>query len=156
MLANKYFGKNVKFYAPSVEKRELTESFLISHYFNYNVIFAAQDLAALYKTPGYPTHVVIGKDGKVRKVIVGKRTNIYEILDSEIERALLVKNDDIDVQELDDNESFVLNEYTIIYNENGEKINKEEYMYRLNTGRYKVYKELKKDGNTHLLITTKN
>lgn len=155
-LVNNNKNKNVKFYAPSVERKSLTESFLNENSFSYNVFYEAQDLAALYKVPGYPTHIVIGKDGIVRKVLVGKNTNVYKILNEEIKRALLVQIDDIDVLEIDDNESFVLNDETIIYNENGERINKEEYIYRLNTGRYKVYKKIKKNGKTNLLITLKN
>ena len=76
---------------------------MLNNVFNYNTIYEAQDLAALYKTPGYPTHVIIGKDGRIRKVIVGKRTNIYKTLDEEIERALLVQDDDLDVSAEDIN-----------------------------------------------------
>ncbi len=155
-LVDNYSNKNIKFYAPSVESKELAQSFLSKHIFKYNTLFEAQDIAALYKTPGYPTHVVIGKDGKVRKVVVGKRTNIYKILNEEIKKALLVEDDDIDVVDFDDNEDLVLNDETIIYNENGELIHKEEYIYRLNTGRYKVYKKLKKNGKINLLLTIKN
>lgn len=155
-LEAKYRSANVKFLAPSVEKKRLTENFLLTTVFNYTTIYEAQNLAALYKTPGYPTHVVIGKDGKIRKVIVGKRTNIFKILNEEIERALLVQTDDEDVLELDEFEGFVLNDNTVITNEAGERISKEEYTYLLNTGRYKIFKKIKKNGNTNLLITKKN
>lgn len=79
--------KKVVFIAPAAytSKKRLLETFLPKNPFNYSmVIINADD----YDIFGYPTHIIIGKDGIVQKVTRGYHSKSIQILKKQIEEAI--------------------------------------------------------------------
>lgn len=56
---------NVVFIAVALDQKEQLESYLKEHEFKYNVIPAGKNIADSYDIPGYPTQLIIDKEGKV-------------------------------------------------------------------------------------------
>jgi thiol-disulfide isomerase/thioredoxin len=56
---------NVVFIAIALDQKEQLEPYLKEHEFKYNVIPAGKKIADSYKITGYPTQVIVDKEGKV-------------------------------------------------------------------------------------------
>ncbi|MEO6613038.1 MAG: TlpA disulfide reductase family protein [Chitinophagaceae bacterium] len=56
---------NVVFLAVALDKKEQLEPYLKEHEFKYRVIPDGRKIADLYNIPGYPTQVIVDKEGKV-------------------------------------------------------------------------------------------
>ena len=89
-VVNKYKNKNVKFVAITFDANEVVKKFLKEHPFNYRIIPAAQNIIQSYGVAVFPTHVIIGKDGKVARSIIGGM-NIKEELSATINDLLQIK-----------------------------------------------------------------
>jgi thiol-disulfide isomerase/thioredoxin len=59
--------------------------FLNNHEFNYSQTLTNSEIKQ-YFGPGYPVHMIVGKDGKISFLRSGGGQDIYEILKKEIER----------------------------------------------------------------------
>ncbi|MEQ1676552.1 MAG: TlpA disulfide reductase family protein [Chitinophagaceae bacterium] len=59
------FDPNVVFIAVALDQKEQLESYLKEHEFKYNVIPEGKKIADSYDIPGYPTQVIVDKEGKV-------------------------------------------------------------------------------------------
>lgn len=70
-LVTEFASKNVVFVAPATDKRKALAKLLAKESFSYQVIPSARGLAGLYKVEGFPTHLVIGTDGKIVKRMLG-------------------------------------------------------------------------------------
>ncbi len=86
-VVNNYKDKNVKFVAITFDANEVVTKFLKEHPFNYQIIPAAHDLIQSYGVAVFPTHVIIGKDGKIERSIIGGM-NIREELSKTIDELL--------------------------------------------------------------------
>lgn len=56
---------NVVFIAVALDPKELLEPYLKEHEFKYTVIPGGKKIADSYDIPGYPTQVIVDKEGKV-------------------------------------------------------------------------------------------
>ena len=83
-------NKNVKFVSITFDANEVVKKFLKEHPFNYRIIPAAQNIIQSYGVAVFPTHVIIGKDGKVARSIIGGM-NIKEELSATINDLLQIK-----------------------------------------------------------------
>jgi len=149
-----YSPKGVQFLAPSIDSKTKTEAFLRQHAFKYDIVLNGEDLAADYKVAGYPTHVVINPTGAVQKVLVGENSMTYKILKQAIEFSLHYKEDDLLIEEL---QSDVISFTTgmVIEDDKGKKLTEMQYVKKLQTNRYKIYKRIKKTGEEQLLLLPK-
>ncbi len=56
---------NVVFIAVALDQKEVLEPYLMEHEFKYTVIPDGKKIADSYTLPGYPTQVIVDKEGKV-------------------------------------------------------------------------------------------
>jgi peroxiredoxin len=141
----------VVFIAPAVDEKDKTEAFLKKRTFNYTVLPEAYDLTDTYAVQGYPTHVVIGKDGKVAKVITGQNSQIFRTLRGII-RLELMRNDGELIREVHDGEPVTADNGVPIFSELGALIQPDDYERLLRTGKYKVFKRHKKTKEVEILL----
>jgi thiol-disulfide isomerase/thioredoxin len=87
-LVTKYEGKEVEFIAVTYDSKELVSDYLKKRQFKYKQIVDAQNIVDLYKASAYPTHIVIGKDGKILFTQLGYNSKIIEQMSKIIDSAL--------------------------------------------------------------------
>lgn len=153
-LVNDY-GSEVVFLGAALDSKEECEKFLRARSFNYNVIPDALSFARSYNVPGYPTHVVIGRDGKVEVVYKGVNHNIYDKLKSAIDRSLIREINTEVVQrseeKQEENELFVTPQ-SIIKNEEGMVIPFGDFVTLMNTARFELLPRTNEAGDKYLLM----
>ena len=88
LVAKYQHHPDVVFLAPSIDDVQTINHFLSRQDFGYKILPNARPVAQAYNVLGYPTHVVIGKSGKVEAVFQGVNRNIGEKLSAAIESGL--------------------------------------------------------------------
>ncbi len=88
-LVESYKGKEIVFLGFANDKKEKLIPFLKKKPFDYTIIPESQALSISYKVQAFPTHVVIGKDSKIKYYYTGKlETKTIADLKQEIDEAL--------------------------------------------------------------------
>lgn len=87
-LKAEYAGKNVEFLAITFDSKSLVDEFLEKIPFDYQILPDAREIIETYGVQGFPTSVVVNKDGKVMNSKMGGSMNIKEELKVFIEEAL--------------------------------------------------------------------
>jgi peroxiredoxin len=64
-LIDEYKDKDVVFIALATDSKKKLKSFLKRKPFNYNIVASARDVASDYSVLGYPTNIVIDKNGRI-------------------------------------------------------------------------------------------
>lgn len=91
-LVEKYKNDNVRFVALAGEGRQQLSSFLATHPFAYKIIPEAFEIMTThFSVKAWPMHLVIGRDGIVRRVFVGALADIDSQLDQAISALLHAK-----------------------------------------------------------------
>ena len=88
LVAKYQHNPDVVFLAPSIDDLATINNFLSRQDFGYKILPNARSVAQAYNVLGYPTHVVIGKSGKVEAVFQGVNRNIKDKLSVAIESGL--------------------------------------------------------------------
>ncbi|MEM7370894.1 MAG: TlpA disulfide reductase family protein [Bacteroidota bacterium] len=70
-MVKHYEGKEVEFLAFALDNTDNLNEFLANNEFAYRVIPASFEVANQYGVSGYPTHVIIDKEGKIRSTLMG-------------------------------------------------------------------------------------
>jgi Thiol-disulfide isomerase and thioredoxins len=70
-LVSTYKGKSVVFIAPTFDRTQLTKQFLTKRQFDYIIIPEARSYMDSLNVTIFPTHLVVDRNGIIRKVIVG-------------------------------------------------------------------------------------
>lgn len=84
-LVTKYKdNKDVIFLAIALDEKYAIKDFLKTMPFNYNIIHDGRYYAQKYGVKGYPTHVVIGKDGLIKFSTLGLALNTVHWVDQTI------------------------------------------------------------------------
>jgi len=81
-------NKNVVFIAIALDNDYALSNFLKLSPFNYNIIPDGRFYSEKYGIKGYPTHVVVGKDGLVKFSTIGLATNTVYWVDKTIQEQL--------------------------------------------------------------------
>lgn len=87
-LKKEYAGKNVEFVAITFDEKRNVSSFLEKHPFDFQILADARGAIEEYGVMGFPTSVVIDKNGKIVNSKMGGSMNIKEELQGFIEVAL--------------------------------------------------------------------
>ena len=88
-LASKYKNNSdIIFIAANPDKREIVQEFLKAQSFSYTVCPQATSLIDDLKIQIYPTHLVIGRDGKILNSYSGGLPGIDDVLKKDVEEAL--------------------------------------------------------------------
>lgn len=84
----KKYGGSVNFIAFTFNETSEVKSFLKDHDFNYMQLPGAQQLVKTLDISSYPTHMLLDKEGNIKKIEIGATENIAEKLTGLIENAL--------------------------------------------------------------------
>ncbi len=90
-LKEEYAGKNVEFLAITFDSKNQVNEFLEKIPFDFQILPNARQIIEIYGVQGFPTSVVINKEGKVVNSKMGGSMNIKEELKVFIEEALAEK-----------------------------------------------------------------
>lgn len=149
-LVDKYKNNpDVKFIAPATDDASAIKSFISKKNFKYTILPDSYNIHGDFKVAGYPTHLVIYKNGIVGKVLTGKNSALVNVLSSAIEEGLLMDSDDKAVVEIPQP---MYTSDLVIKAEEGYRLNKEEYLNKLASGQYRIYKKTKIDGREEILL----
>ncbi|HFB99917.1 MAG TPA: TlpA family protein disulfide reductase, partial [Phaeodactylibacter sp.] len=86
-LKAEYAGKNVEFIAITFDGKSDVSNFLKKSKFDFQIIPDARKIIETYGVMGFPTTVVLDKNGKVVDSKMGGSVNIQEELKAFIEKA---------------------------------------------------------------------
>jgi len=87
-LVKKYKNnKDIIFLGLATNRKEQLETFLKKQAFGYNIVPETRNVAATYGVSGYPTHIVIGKNGKITFVATGLSPTTVHNLEEAIKTA---------------------------------------------------------------------
>ena len=87
-LVASYDESEVVFIAFSLDQAESLNEFLAEHTFDYQIVPEANVQSSSYKVQGYPTHVIIDKQGMLRNTLVGGSADRHKQIKPLIERLL--------------------------------------------------------------------
>ncbi len=88
-LVEKYKNrKDIVFIAPDWEKKNAIAQFLKTKSFSYIVCPEATELINTLKIKAYPTHIIVGKDGRIFSDYTGGLPGIEQTLEADIEKLL--------------------------------------------------------------------
>lgn len=87
-IVEKYKGKDVVFVGIALDDKASLKKFLQTTPFNYQIVANGNAYASKYDVSGFPTNVVIGKDGLVKFSTTGLASNTIQWLDKSIKEAL--------------------------------------------------------------------
>jgi len=88
-LVSEFKGKDVVFVAISSDSTEELRTFLKKNTFSYHIVPDGSKIAQTYELNGaYPTHIVIGRDGRIISRLTGGSDKRHDDLSPLIERAL--------------------------------------------------------------------
>lgn len=149
-LVDKYKkNSDVVFIAPATDSFSAVRKFLSKRSFKYTILPDSYDIHGDFKVAGYPTHMVIFKNGEVGKVFTGQNTQLINVLSTTIDEALLMEADDISVKEIQ--QPFYTPSLVIIAEE-GHRLSKEEYFEKLVSNEYKIYRKIKTNGREEIFL----
>lgn len=114
---------NVVFVSITFEKQEKVETFLTKHPIKYPVVSDSKEMCELFKISGYPTNIVIDKNGNYYDYISGGFTQIGHQISNSIQNAL-------DGTIIDPMSTFKL--------ENGDIVQFEKAIEYLNSNKYDI------------------
>jgi peroxiredoxin len=75
-------SEDVVFLAPALDKAPALKSFLRRNPFRYAVVPDSEGLAEAYGVSEFPTHVIIGRDGKILRRWIGAVDTFYRLTDT--------------------------------------------------------------------------
>ena len=87
-LVKRFANDPVVFVAFSKDKSEILRKFRYADEFHYQLVGDDREVHHRYGVSGYPTHVLIDRDGEVREVVRGGAKNIDRALARMIEQLL--------------------------------------------------------------------
>lgn len=88
-LSNKYAStSDVVFLAPTTDYRDSVSQFINTHHFNYTVCPYATALTDALKVEIYPTHLVVGRDGRIISSYSGGLPGVDDLIKRDIDAAL--------------------------------------------------------------------
>jgi len=160
-LVNDYRGQGVEFLGFSLDSKEEIQQFLQRRAFNYQLIPSGRPVAQSFNVMGYPTHLVINKNGIVEAVYMGVNTRIKEKLSRAIDFALgkemavanaIPANQNTPLPPPELGEEVVVTPNSIIKNDKGEVLSFEAFAALMNTNRFTLLKKRETDGSEFILV----
>jgi thiol-disulfide isomerase/thioredoxin len=88
MVAKYKENKDVVFLAIALDDRSDLKEFIKTLPFNYNIVDDGRFYSSKYGIKGYPTHVIVGKDGLIKFSTIGLATNTVYWVDKTIAEQL--------------------------------------------------------------------
>lgn len=144
---------NVVFASITFDKREKVQSFLKNTPIKYPVVTDAKEICNLFKVVGYPTNIVIGKNGNYFGSISGGNAQIGQQISSSIQNALENKKPSVSSVP---SGGVRLGPNTIFKFENGDTIPIDEAMKLMNSNEYDMIPKKDETNKEFYLLKKKN
>jgi len=161
-LVEDFKGQEVVFLAPTLDPAARMKSFLRHTPFGYQVLPDSRSLAHEFNVFGYPTHMVINREGMVEAIFVGVNTDIRELLSGAIQNALDGVEEELEspppptvAQQPDDKEVQTVNTTDVIKDENGNRLRFGQFLEMANSGQYRPVRRTDEAGESFILMKKK-
>ncbi len=141
---------DVVFIAPATDENEAVKKFIARRQFDYTILTNAYDIHGDFKVSGYPTHLVIGKDGNVKEVVSGKNVSTFEILEEAILLETLKTSHDVEVSKVEG--YFSYSSDLVIKDEFGNILSESQFAQKMNEKEYNIYKRRKYSGDIEYFL----
>ncbi len=152
-------NSEVVFLAPSLDRKASILSFLQRMPFHYSIIPDARKIAHNYNVPGYPTHVVINRFGKVNTVYLGVNYKIKDKLSRAIDFALtqttppVIESPEESIPQSAPEEELFISPASVIKDEAGNLVPFEKFVAMMNSGKeYQLLAQKEEGGKEFVLI----
>ncbi len=154
---NKVYDKyikdtNVVFASITFNNRDEVNSFLKKYPIKYPVVSNAKEICDLFKATGYPTNIVIDKNGNYFDYISGGFPQIGHQISNSIQNALNDKEPTINAMPSD---SKMLDPSSVFKLENSETIPFEKVIELLNSNNYDIISQKDKNNEEYFLLKKK-
>lgn len=154
---NKVYDKyikdtNVVFASITFNNRDEVNSFLKKYPIKYPVVSNAKEICDLFKATGYPTNIVIDKNGNYFDYISGGFPQIGHQISNSIQNALNNKEPTINAMPSD---SKMLDPSSVFKLENSETIPFEKVIELLNSNNYDIISQKDKNNEEYFLLKKK-
>ncbi|MBT8221030.1 MAG: TlpA family protein disulfide reductase [Bacteroidia bacterium] len=156
-LVAEYAGNDeVDFLAFGLDNADQIRTFVENTSFDYTLIPNAEKVRSDMKIIGFPTHIVVNKEGVVTEFIQGGHLYIDRELRNAIDEALGNKTPDlISGAVSDENVGFVIDPQTTIKDEVGNEIDFDTFMKLMETGDYVPHQTQTSSGKTYIILKKK-
>ena len=161
-LVDDFEGQEVVFLAPTLDPAARMKSFLKQTSFNYQVLPDSRSLAHEFNVFGYPTHMVINREGMVEAVFVGVNTDIRKLLSGAIQNALNGVEEKQEplppptvAQQPEDKKVQTVNTTDVIKDENGNVLRFGQFLEMANSDQYRPVRRKDERGNSFILMKKK-
>ena len=146
---------DVVFLGPSLDDVATIQASQRKHPFYYNIIPKADNFANQYNVLGYPTHVVINKNGTVEAVFQGVNHQIDRLLTRAIESGLNRRPNDTPSQltsTAPPEDVVMINPNSVIVNEKGTLVPFDQFVQLMEDGMYELENSVDLVGNKVIMM----
>lgn len=164
-LVEKYASNDdVDFVAFGLDTKEDIQNFLRTTPFKYDLIPSAEATRSAMNINGFPTHIVVNKEGVVSEYVQGGLMHIETELENAIEVALgnrTPMDSGSTIQPAEINEDgqpvgFIIEPSMTIKNESGEEINFDDFMKLMETGDFVPQPAKTPSGKDYIILKKKS
>lgn len=157
-------NSEVDFLSFALDSEDVIRKFLQRQPFEYDIVASAQPVQTAMNVNGFPTHIVVNKEGIVSEYIQGGLLHIERELEHAIEVALgnrAEENPSTGLQPAEINEQgeavgFIIEPTTTIKNEAGEELNFDQFMKLMDTGKYVPSPAKTPSGKDYIILKKKS
>ncbi len=146
---------DVVFLGPSLDDVATIQASQNRHPFYYNIIPKAENFAQQYNVLGYPTHVVINKNGTVEAVFQGVNHQISRLLTNAIESGLNRRPNDTAshlASSTPAEDVVMINPNSVIVDEKGTLVPFEQFVQLMDDGMYELKNSVDLVGNKVIMM----
>lgn len=165
-LVEKYADNDeVNFVAFGLDTKEEIRNFLRMTPFKYDIIASSEPTRSAMGINGFPTHIVVNKEGLVSEYVQGGLMHIDSELENAIEVALGNRAEEVStastIQPAEINEDgqpvgFIIEPSMTIKNESGEEITFDDFMKLMETGEFVPQPAKTPSGKDYIIIKKKS
>ena len=144
LVSNYANNPDVDFLSFALDSEDAIRNFLRRQPFDYDIVASAQPVQMAMNINGFPTHIVVNKEGIVSEYVQGGLLHIERELEQAIEVALGNRAEEevsgalqpAEINDKGEAVGFIIEPTTIIKNEAGAELNFDQFMKLMDTGEY--------------------
>jgi len=163
-LVEQYQGnEEVNFLAFGLDNKRDIQNFLRINPFKYDIIPSSEPTRASMNINGFPTHIVVNKEGVVSEYVQGGLLHIDSELENAIEIALGNRTPEVasgiqpaEINEQGEPVGFIIEPSMTIKNESGEEITFDDFMKLMETGDFVPHPAKTPSGKDYIIIKKKS
>jgi len=155
---------DVDFLSFALDSEDAIRKFLKNQPFAYDIVASAQPIQSAMNINGFPTHIVVNKEGVVSEYVQGGLLHIERELEHAIEVALGNRTEEDHQTQLQPAEindkgepvGFIIEPTTTIKNEDGAELDFDEFMKLMDTGNYEPTPAKTPSGKDFIILKKKS